>query len=510
MLKHLTTITLGLCLTVPASPVTVQCEEKPYIINHYDLTIKPDFVAKTLSVEGTIVIDNPELRPDFSFGLNDRFTSVELTSPSSSVTVERGGGWCTATLTTPGKTVTLHFSLKGAPGASNDVGREVIADSTLFLLWSDRFYPIDFDHWSTVTTTILLPRNFQTIAPGLLKQTRKTDRGIEYRFETSRPTVCFSVFADSRWISTERTINGIRMQTLLYPESQRFAGQIFGTSSEILAFYSATYSPFPFDQFAFVSISGLDARRAFDGFIGYEPRYLERELNTTGHDAHETALLWWCYTLRGSGKGAFQWTEGFGDYAEILYGEKYHKPIPAIFARFRSEYLKLSAEQDLLYGDLKGNTPQNMIHGKYPWLMHVLRFVVGDTAFQRGMKLLFERFSFRTFTMEEYIAVLEEGCGQSLTWWRDEWLNRRGVPEIAFASAVEREGNHYRVTCTIDQKGGLYHLPLEIGIATASGMNLEKVRMSEKHTARTFTSEQKPTGIVLDPNGWILMKKTTE
>ena len=501
---------LGLCLFTITFIVEVPCEDKPYTVQHYDLSIRPDFSSKTLSLEGTIIIDNPGLRPNFSFGLSEYYTSVAITCPTSAVSVERGEGWFTANVAAPSEKITLRFALNGTPGTSNGVGREVIADSSLFLLWSDRFYPIDFDHWSTVTTTLVLPAGFKAIAPGLLKRTRQTDGGVEYRFETGRPTVCFSVFADQRWISTERTINGIRMRTLLYPESQKFAEQIFSTSSDILSFFSETYSPFPFDQFAFVAISGLDARRAFDGFIGYEPRYLEKELTTTGHDAHETSLLWWCYTIRGTGGGGFQWTEGFGDYAEILYGEEFHKPLPKIFSYFREEYLKLPPEQDVLYKDLKGNTPQKIVHGKYPWLMHVLRFVVGDAPFQRAMKLLFERFSFRTFTMDEYIATLEEGSGQSLAWWRDEWLSRKGIPEIAFGTSTREEEGRYRITCVIDQKRNLYHLPIEIGIVTASGMKVEKVSMTEKHQTWVFSSQQAPSAVILDPNGWILMKQTNE
>ncbi len=501
---------LGLSLLIGSVSIAAPGEEQPYSIRHYDISIQPDFATRTISVAGTIAIDNPGLRPEFSFGLSDTYDSVSISSPVSAVSVERGQGWFTATLAVPTREVTLQFALKGRPGTSNGAGRAVLADSSLFLLWSDRFYPIDFDHWSTVTTTVILPPGFTVLAPGLLKNAHPTERGTEFRFETTHPTVCVSVFADSRWITTKRSVNGIHMQTFLYPESQRFAEQIFRTSGEILSFYSGLYGSFPFDGFAFASISGLDARRAFDGFIGYEPAYLEKELTTTGHDAHETALLWWCYTIRGAGSGGFQWTEGFGDYAEMLYGEEFHKPLPKIFSYFRDEYLKLPPEQDVLYGDLKGNTPQKIVHGKYPWLMHVLRFVVGDAPFRRAMKLLFERYRFRTFTMAELVATLEEGCGQSLTWWRDEWLNRKGVPTIAFQWSVRSDAGAYRIHCSVEQRGEVYHLPVEIGIVTSSGTRIEKISLTEQQMTWDFTSDQSPSAVILDPNAWILMKRAKE
>lgn len=482
------------------------CENSEYRIQHYDLWIEPDFTMKSVSLTVAVSIENPSLKDSFTFGLNDRYESVIVTSASSASTIERGNGSITVKLTKPSAHLTLVFRLSGTLGKSVDEDREIVSDSSLFLLWSDRFYPIDFDHWATVRTEISLPAAFQVIAPGKTTSVETIGSKVIHVFETARPAVSFSVFADSRWIKTEREINGIRMQTLLHPESQKFSEQIFRTSSEILKFYSETFSPFPFDQFSFVTISGIYARRAFPGFVGYQPRYLEKEFTTTGHDAHETVLLWWGYTTRGDGPGSFQWTEGFGDYGEILYDHAYNKPIPSIFQRFHDEYLALPAEQDVSYSDLRGNTPQKIVHGKYPWLMHLVRYVVGDSAFNRAMKLVFGRFQFRTFSMNEFISTLEEGCGQPLQWWREEWLERKGIPEIAMSSQVQSADSGYSITCTLEQHGSIYHLPLEIGIESREGIRVEKVKLSQRQDTFTFESREQPTRVLLDPNGWVLMK----
>jgi hypothetical protein len=396
-----------------------------FSIRHYDLLIKPDLASKHLSVTATIDIVNPGLDSSFLFGLNSSYESVTVTCNESPLVLERTGGWITATAKEPVAAMQLRFELQGKPGMSNDEKRGVIEDSSLFLLWSDRFYPIDFERWATVRTEVLLPSGFQAIAPGRLTKTEQADGGQRIVFESSGPAVMFSVFADRRWIRTEREINGLRMQTLLYPESQEFADQIFRTSSEVIGYFSSLLHPYPFEQFSFITISGMFARRAFPGFVGYAPHYLAKEFTTTGHDAHETSLLWWGYTTRGRGPGSFQWTEGFGDYVEIMYDEAFNKPIPANFRRFREQYLAMPAEEDVAYTELRGNTPQKIVHGKYPWLMKVIRDAVGDTAFVRALKLLFERYRFRTFTMDEFIAVLEEGTGRELEWWRKEWLERK-------------------------------------------------------------------------------------
>ena len=182
--------------------------------------------------------------------------------------------------------------------------------------------------------------------------------------------------------------------------------------------------------------------------------------------------------------------------------------MPAIFQRFREEYLALPPEADKLYHELRGNTPQKIVHGKYPWLIHLIRYVVGDSSFQNALQLVFERFRFRTFSMPEFIATLEEGCGQSLQWWREEWLERKGVPVIALTSEIQSTDDNYRIVGTIAQLRTLYHLPLEVGIETEKGLRIERVMLSGKETTFAFESKEKPTRILLDPGNWLLMKNT--
>ncbi len=498
-------ISAGILLALPGQAAAGHDER--YHIRNYDLLIDPDFRTRRISLSAKIMIENPDLEDTFEFGLNDNYDSVEVTSRSSRVPIQRGNGSITVKTKNPAPEDTLLFELKGSLGRSLDEDREVVDDSSLFLLWSDRFYPIAFDQWATVKIRIILPAGFQAIAPGRESGTDSSGSRVEHVFETSRPTTCFSVFADSRWIRTTREVNGIGMVTLLYPESQKFSEQIFRTSGEVLEFYSRTFCAYPFDRFSFVTIRGMYARRAFTGFVGYEPRYLEKEFSTTGLDAHETALLWWGYTMRGNGPGNFQWTEGFGDYAEILFDEEYGKSIPKNLTYFREKYLETPAAGDLLFSELRGNTPQELIHGKYPWLMHLVRYVVGDSSFRKAMRLVFERFRYRTFPMNEFISVLEEGCGQPLGWFRKEWLERRGVPEVELRSRVQKIGSAYRLTCIIEQRGNLYRLPLEIGIESARGLRVEKVKLARRKTTLSTTLMEEPTRVLLDPNGWILMRR---
>jgi aminopeptidase N len=500
------TVVAGLVSLYGAAPAPPE-DQPTYRITQYDLRVEPDFAAKTVRMLASIEISNPGLDKDFSFELADAYHIVSLRASGSEARAEHEKGEVNVELLRPQNKVVLTFELQASPGRSQDEERPVIDDHSLFLLWSDRWYPVDFDQWATVKTTVVLPSNFQVIAPGKVISARRHGDTIDHVFQTTQPTVSFSVFADSRWIRSERQMGGFRIVTLLHPESQKHAAQIFRTSADVLKFFADLHGCYAFDQFAFVTIPGMYARRAFAGWIGYSPEYLEKEMARTGYDAHETSLLWWGMTSHGRGPGSWQWTEGLGDYVEVMYGEARKKPLPQNFVRFRSEYLASPPEEDVPYVKLRGNTAQKVVHGKYPWTMQVMRDRIGDNAFRRGIRLLFDRYRFRTFSMEEFVSTFEETSRQSLSWWREQWLERQGVPAVAFESSVIPFGNRYRITCKLAQTAALYELPLEIGIRTANTTRIEKIVLRNRTAEVTFESDQRPSDVTLDPNDRILMKK---
>lgn len=476
-------------------------------IRRYDLLIRPDLATRRLHLTATLDIANPSGNQEFTFFLAAWYDTVVVRSRAGPATVARTGDVATVRVARATTHEKLIFRLSGVPGQSAGDKRPVLADSSIYLLWSDRFYPVDFDDWAIVSIQLELPRGFRVLAPG--RRVLAADRGALHveKFETSEPIRAASVIADARWAETQRTIGGRRVRTLLYPASEAYADRIIRTSADVLDFYASRFGPYAFDQFTFATVDGIFARRAVAGGVIYEPHYLADELKTTGHDAHETALLWWFYTIAGKGPGSYQWTEGFGDYAEMLYGEARGLPVPADFESYRRGYLRMAgtaAEPPITAprGPLSGN----FIHGRLPWLMHLLRFAVSDSAFNRGVRLLFDRWRFRSFTLDEFVATLAEGTGQRLDWWQREWLERGGVPELTWHAQITPDSGGYRIAVSLRQTGVLYHLPIEVGIESAQGLRVERVQIDEPARDFRFWSPSEPTRVLIDPRRWLLAR----
>lgn len=495
VLRPASLLALLACLSGPAGAADLERAE---------LDLRPDFATGELALSARLEYANPELARDFELGLSDRFERVSVTVGREPVPFERGPGWIAVRLERPAPTVVLDFELAGLAGASADERRPVLTGDDLFLLWSDRFYPIAFEDWARFRIDLTLPAGFEAIAPGRLVGRVETPAGVRWRFETSPPVRNVSVFADRRWVRRAHDVGGRAIETLFHPASAPLAGRVARASADVLAFFEELHGGYPFDGFAFLTLDGIYARRAFPGFVGYSPAYLAREMERTGHDAHETSLLWWGYAFGGRGPGAFQWLEGLGDYVEILYDEARGHPVPAIFERFRVEYLASTREEEPAISELRGSTPQKFVHGKYPWLLHVLRGELGLEALRAGVRRLASDCAFRACSLDELVAALEAGSGRSLARWRAQWLERRGVPELEYA--IVRAGEALRLR--IVQRGELYELPLEVALDGPAGrvrrvrFDLPAVREHEADLGPADGAES----VVLDPERELLLR----
>jgi hypothetical protein len=137
----------------------------PYDVTCYDLRIEPDIAARRVSLRASVSIDNPKRETEISFGLSDRYERIDIRDGRRRASYDLKNGIITVRVS-PKSRVRLTFNLSGNLGDSRDDPRPVIDDETVYLLWSDRFYPITWDDWALMRTTIVLPAGFEVIAPG--------------------------------------------------------------------------------------------------------------------------------------------------------------------------------------------------------------------------------------------------------------------------------------------------------------------------------------------------------
>ncbi|MBO7266950.1 MAG: ERAP1-like C-terminal domain-containing protein, partial [Bacteroidaceae bacterium] len=79
----------------------------------------------------------------------------------------------------------------------------------------------------------------------------------------------------------------------------------------------------------------------------------------------------------------------------------------------------------------------NIIYNKAPVMMNKLVEIMGEEAFCEGIHEYLTTFAYGNATWDDLIAILDGRCDEDLKAFSEVWVNRKGMPHIAFA---EREG----------------------------------------------------------------------
>ncbi len=76
---------------------------------------------------------------------------------------------------------------------------------------------------------------------------------------------------------------------------------------------------------------------------------------------------------------------------------------------------------------------------------------------------------------------MERQSGEDLSWFFDQWLNRPGMPKLSGGWRYDAASKQITIKLSQVHAGLPYRLPLQIGIAGATGApRIERIELKEK------------------------------
>ncbi len=140
------------------------------------------------------------------------------------------------------------------------------------------------------------------------------------------------------------------------------------------------------------------------------------------------------------------------------------------------------------------------IEGKASLVLHQLRTVIGKDAFSVLTNTLETRPSTTAEPWERIKILSERETGLDLAWFFEQWVDRKGVPELRMENAaVRRSGSMFEVSFDILQNGDAYILDVPVQISFLNGGNeaeMVHVDSSKKHV--TILVADEPSMIAID------------
>ncbi len=230
--------------------------------------------------------------------------------------------------------------------------------------------------------------------------------------------------------------------------------------------------------------------------------------------AHEMAHQWFGDMITMRTWPHIWLNEGFATYCVALYHERKSGPT-GYWGVMNGELSNALRAQGSIYvldtlniGRLFSGS---LVYSKGAAVLHMLRHVIGDSAFFKALRQYAtdHRFMFGTATTEDFRSVCELVSGKSLGYFFNEWIYGEQFPVYRYEWGTQQSGTGYRVRVTVNQTMGssmppYFTMPIDFRFkGSAMDTTLSVLNDAQSQTF-VFNLPEEPTSFELDPNNWIL------
>ena len=380
----------------------------------------------------------------------------------------------------------------------------VISSEGTFLLPGAGWYPALHDSMATFRLQVRAPAGYKAVTAG-----RRLAQGTRAGVSTSvwdikRALHGLSLSAGS-YVVRERDVQGIAVSTYFFPEDDHLAERYLEKTANYLDLYMDLLGPYPFDKFAvvenfFPTGYGFRSYTLLGRTVLRLPFILETSLG------HEIAHAWW-------GNGVLvdhergNWCEGLTTYvADHLYKER---SSPEEGRAYRLNVLRdyaalVPQEEDLpleAFTHRFSPSTRTVGYGKGAMVFHMVRRLVGDEAFWKGLKAVFREKCFQKATWDDFAIALGSSSGSNLKPFFRQWVTRPGAPTLALENVRTTEDPQgWTVTGVLTQQRPYYDLEVSLRLETGGDKKKTKISSTGRKAFFTLRSDTRPERLVVDPH----------
>jgi aminopeptidase N len=327
-------------------------------------------------------------------------------------------------------------------------------------------------------------------------------------------TIVAGVFEENK-----SNVAGINVSAYYKPNRKETIGEYIDTATKEFQFFSGLWGAPLSNNLKIVQLPddtvpatwstemALMSTRAMAGKINY--RLLA---NTIAHQ-------WWGSSVSPASKNDWWLSDGLSRFSEARYVED---------AAGQAAYQEVV--KDMEVGALAYDTVplsglsrldtfspefQALATDKGAVIMTMLRWVVGDAAFEKTLTNFAQQFQGKSATVDDFRTVAEQNYGDKLNWFIMQWVNSTGAPEFKTKYTVYRLGGPavcsdpkkckgFRIVGEIQQDLDLFRMPVEVKVDTDGQSETQKIEVVGTNSAFTIETFGRPRRITVDPGNAVL------
>ena len=376
-----------------------------------------------------------------------------------------------------------------------------------FLPAGSGWYPAVDGSFERYMLELDLPAEQRGLVPGRLVEENQSGGRYHARFEFRQPAEGIALVAGPYRIEERRmrTKAGreLRLRTYFHPEIAALAPGYLDSIAGYIDLYERRIGAYPFSEFSVVSSPtptgfGLPTLT----YLGVDVLRLPFIRATSL--GHEVLHNWW-------GNGVYpdyargNWSEGLTTFmADYAYRER-ESPEAAAAARLAwlRYYAAMPSGDDAPLARFTSRThgaSQIVGYNKSAMLFFMLRDLIGEAAFDRGLRAFWNAQRFRIASWDDLRRAFERASGQDLAGFFEQWLERTGSPALRIADArAVATASGWRLSVTLAQDAPAYALSVPISIRTAGSEITRRVDLSRERGEAAFDLPTAPLALALDP-----------
>ena len=410
-------------------------------------TIEP--LAESQSVEGTVRVSFEVLKRTDSIYLDAKSMKItESALEGVTVSAEKDKIWLIGPFEA-NRSYTAYFSYKAIPKQTlyftgNQIWTQGQGKYTSHWLPSidDMNDKIEFD------LTVVASLKKKVVANGKLTETFKRKQKKFWKWDMQQPISSYLVaFVVGDFAKKElKSKSGIPIELYFEVKDAPKAEPTYRYTKEIFDFLEAeidvpypwqNYKQVPVRDFLYAGMENTTATIFSEAFVVDSIGFNDR--NYVKVNAHELAHQWFGNLVTETSSEHHWLHEGFATYYALLaekqiFGEDYY-------------YWQLynSAEQlDELSKNGKGESLLNpkasslTFYEKGAWALHMLKELIGEKAFNKGVKSYLEKFQFENVSIANFLEEVRSVSQYDISLWEKDWLEQSAFKtEQAFNSLTK-------------------------------------------------------------------------
>jgi aminopeptidase N len=511
---------LGLTGMLPVS--LIAADETRTKIDVQKYTIDASINPRTQSIEATAKIDFTPLENanQATFELNNALTvSKAVDDKGAAMPTQRDSTDFSIRVMFPSGLVknqpaSISISYDGKLTGNEDSPISGITFAALrpdygYLLYPARWFPVS--GYSTnrfmADMRITTPAEYRVVGSGDIKTDRTKDGGVVYSLRYDKPSFPGSigiVKSDGIRVSSE----GINTRVFFRGDKEAFAQAYGDETGKIIAFLTTLYGLTPSANLTLVETEdGAVNGYAAPGLVFLAPSTISKQTNTRLL-SNQLSRQWWGMLVSPANRNHLWLENGPARYSELLYTE-HTAGTATMEADLKNTYVEALTVKDppvLQSARLEDYSPEYWAAtaAKGAAILNMLRNVVGDENFKKGLKAFLDQYSGKSFVTEDFRKVMERVSNEELRYFFLQWLDSNGSPEFKLEYTVFRTQTGFRVVGKINQDLDTFRMPVDLRVETEGNPEDKKIEVTGTSSEFSVDTFGKPRSLILDPNHVLL------